>query len=171
MAIVFYKEIGFTNADIGLYSKGINWAIMVIFAVIGGFLMSSFGTIKGLMLAGISMAATNLLFAWLSTVDPDKTLFIFVLVSDGITTALSTVAFVAFITYFTSHLHAATQYGALASLGNASRTLLASSSGILVDWLAGDWAMFFILTALMISPALVILWWIGRSIPASEVKN
>lgn len=171
MAIVFYKEIGFTNADIGLYSKGINWAIMVIFAVIGGFLMSSFGTVKGLMLAGISMAATNLLFAWLSTVGPDKTLFIFVLVSDGITTALSTVAFVAFITYFTSHLHAATQYGALASLGNASRTLLASSSGILVDWLAGDWAMFFILTALMISPALVILWWIGRSIPASEVKN
>lgn len=164
MVVVFYKEIGFTNADIGVYSKGLGLAITIICAIAAGFFTSYFGTVKGLMLAGIGMAATNLLFAWLATVGPDKSLLIFALVADGITSALSTVAFVAFITYFTSHLHAATQYGALASLGNAGRTLLAASSGILVDWLAGDWMTFFILTALMVSPALLILWWIGRAV-------
>lgn len=171
MVVVFYKEIGFTNADIGVYSKGLGLAITITCAIAAGFFTSQFGTVKGLMLAGIGMAATNLLFAWLATVGPDKSLLVFALVADGITSALSTVAFVAFITYFTSHLHAATQYGALASLGNAGRTLLAASSGILVDWLAGDWMTFFILTALMVSPALVILWGIGRAIPENQVKS
>ena len=171
MVVVFYKEIGFTNTDIGVYSKGLGLAITIICAIAAGFFTSQFGTVKGLMLAGIGMAATNLLFAWLATVGPDKSLLVFALVADGITSALSTVAFVAFITYFTSHLHAATQYGALASLGNAGRTLLAASSGILVDWLAGDWMTFFILTALMVSPALMILWWIGRSVLESQAND
>ena len=171
MVVVFYKEIGFTNADIGVYSKGLGLAITIICAIAAGFFTSQFGTVKGLMLAGIGMAATNLLFAWLATVGPDKSILVFALVADGITSAISTVAFVAFITYFTSHLHAATQYGALASLGNAGRTLLAASSGILVDWLGGDWMTFFILTALMVSPALMILWWIGRSVVESQVDS
>ncbi|MCY4093718.1 MAG: MFS transporter [Gammaproteobacteria bacterium] len=168
MVVVFYKEIGFSNADIGVYSKGLGLLITITCAIAAGFFTSYFGTVKGLMLAGVGMAATNLLFAWLATVGPDKSILIFALVADGITSAISTVAFVAFITYFTSHLHAATQYGALASLGNAGRTLLAASSGILVDWLGGDWMTFFILTALMVSPALVILWWIGRSVADSQ---
>ena len=33
----------------------------------------------------------------------------------------------------------------------AGRTTLASSSGALVDWLNGDWGIFFILTALMVN--------------------
>ena len=163
MVVVFYKEVGFTNADIGVYSKGLGLVITVTCAIAAGFFTSKFGTIKGLLIAGIGMAATNLIFAWLATVGPDKSILVFALVADGITSALSTVAFVAFITHFISHLHAATQYGALASLGNAGRTLLAASSGIVVDWLAGDWAAFFILTAVMVSPALLILWWIGRA--------
>ena len=164
MVVVFYKEIGFTNADIGVYSKGLGLVITITCAIAAGFFTGRFGTVKGLMLAGIGMAATNLLFAWLAFVGPDKTVLIFALVADGITSALSTVAFVAFISYFTSHLHAATQYGALASLGNAGRTLLAASSGMLVDWLAGDWSTFFVLTAVMVAPALLLLWWVGRAV-------
>jgi PAT family beta-lactamase induction signal transducer AmpG len=35
---------------------------------------------------------------------------------------------------------------------------MASSSGALVDWLNGDWGIFFIITAVMVIPALVVLW-------------
>lgn len=164
MVIVFYKEVGFTNADIGVYSKTLGLFITVTCAIAAGFFTSWFGNIKGLLLAGIGMAATNLLFAWLAVIGPDKTFLVFALVADGITSALSTVAFVAFLTHFTSHLHAAAQYGALASLGNSGRTLLAATSGIVVDWLGGDWSLFFIITAVMVLPALVVLWWIGRSV-------
>ncbi|HIL17815.1 MAG TPA: hypothetical protein EYG12_01100, partial [Gammaproteobacteria bacterium] len=33
-----------------------------------------------------------------------------------------------------------------------------SSSGALVDWLDGDWGVFFVITALMVLPSLVCLW-------------
>lgn len=168
MVVVFYKEVGFTNADIGIYTKLLGLPITISCAILAGFLASHFGSVKGLMLAGIGMAATNLIFAWLATIGPDISVLIFAQIADGITGALSTVAFVAFITHFTNHLHAATQYGALASLGNAGRTTLAASSGIVVDWLGGDWAMFFIMTAVMVTPSLIILWWIGRVEPLTS---
>ena len=46
----------------------------------------------------------------------------------------------------------------LASIGTLGRTLLASSSGELVDWLEGDWGLFFIITSLMVIPSLLLLW-------------
>lgn len=162
MVILFYKEVGFTNADIGIYSQGLNLVITLSCALLAGQFTSKFGTLRGLMIAGILMASTNLIFAWLAAIGPDKTILVFALVADGITTALSTVAFVAFITMFTSHLHAATQYGALASLGNSGRTVLAASSGFVVDALGGDWTSFFVLTAFMVLPSLLILWWLTR---------
>ena len=54
--------------------------------------------------------------------------------------------------------YTATQYALLASIGTAGRTLFASSSGALVDWLDGDWGKFFVLTAVMVIPSLVCLW-------------
>ena len=44
------------------------------------------------------------------------------------------------------------------------RTLLASSSGALVDWLNGDWGIFFVLTTIMVIPSLVCLWIIKNKI-------
>ena len=38
--------------------------------------------------------------------------------------------------------------------------ILASSSGALVDWLDGDWGIFFILTTIMVIPSLICLWFI-----------
>ena len=50
----------------------------------------------------------------------------------------------------------------------AGRTTLASSSGALVDWLNGDWGIFFILTALMVIPSLIILWIMRNKLKLSE---
>jgi PAT family beta-lactamase induction signal transducer AmpG len=51
----------------------------------------------------------------------------------------------------------ATQYALLASVGTAGRTLLASSSGAMVDGLGGNWGLFFIITAVMVIPSLICL--------------
>jgi len=57
----------------------------------------------------------------------------------------------------TGQAFSATQYALLASLGNFGRTTLASFSGELVDYL-NDWSMFFIITALMVIPSLIMLY-------------
>ena len=165
MVIRFYLEVGFSNADIGTYSKGLGWVVTMVCALAAAILTGRFGVIRGLLVAGIAMAATNLLFAWIAVVGPDTRALTVAVVADGVTSAFSTVAFVAFISYYTSRLHTAAQYGALASLGNSGRTLVASFSGVVVDHaLGGVWASFFVVTALMVTPSLGVLVWIGRKL-------
>ena len=102
------------------------------------------------------MASTNLLFALLA-IWPERWLFGVAVVADQFTTSVSTVAFVAFLSQLCAREYAATQYAALASLGNLSRTTLAAGSGFLIDGLGGEWTPFFILTSLMVLPSLAIL--------------
>ena len=157
MSIAFYKDIGFSNEQIGYYSKLIGWGLTMLFTLIGSMVNVKFGIVRGLMIGGVAMAASNLMFAWIAKVGPNETLFLATLVVDNFTSAFSTVAFVSFLTVITGQAFSATQYALLASLGNFGRTTLASFSGELVDYL-NDWSTFFIITALMVIPSLVMLY-------------
>ena len=158
MSIIFYKEIGFSKSDIAIYSKTLGWITTVIFTLLGGLFVIRSGVLKAMFLAGIIMASTNLLFSLLAWSDKSELLFAIAVIFDDIAAAFATVAFVAFISLLVDRSYTATQYALLASIGTAGRTTLASSSGALVDWLNGDWGTFFILTALMVIPSLIILW-------------
>ena len=158
MSIVFYKEIGFSKSEIAIYSKGLGWITTVVFTLLGGLMAMRAGTINTMFFAGGLMALTNLLFAVLAWVGKSELLFAIAVIADDISAAFATVAFVAFISLLVDRTYTATQYALLASLGTAGRTTLASSSGTLVDWLNGDWGIFFILTTIMVIPSLVCLW-------------
>ncbi len=158
MSIIFYKEIGFSKSDIAIYSKTLGWITTVIFTLLGGLFVIKSGVLKAMFLAGIIMASTNLLFSLLAWSNKSELLFVIAVIFDDIAAAFATVAFVAFISLLVDRAYTATQYALLASIGTAGRTTLASSSGALVDWLNGDWGTFFILTALMVIPSLIILW-------------
>ena len=162
MSIVFYKEIGFSNSEIGIYSSLIGWGVTILFTVIGSAISIRYGLLRGLMVGGIAMAATNVMFSAMALVGPDTRLFAATVVIDTFTSACATVAFVAFISYLTSRAYSATQYALMASLGNLGRTLLAIYSGAMVDFLDGDWALFFLLTAVMVLPGLSLLHVAGR---------
>ena len=158
MSIIFYKEIGFSKSDIAIYSKTLGWITTVVFTLLGGLFVIRSGVLKAMFLAGIIMAATNILFSVLAWSDKSELLFAIAVIFDDIAAAFATVAFVAFISLLVDRAYTATQYALLASIGTAGRTTLASSSGALVDWLNGNWGLFFILTALMVIPSLLILW-------------
>ncbi len=168
MSIIFYKEIGFSKSDIAIYSKTLGWITTVIFTLLGGLFVIRSGVLKAMFLAGILMASTNLLFSLLAWSDKSEALFAIAVIFDDIAAAFATVAFVAFISLLVDRTYTATQYALLASIGTAGRTTLASSSGALVDWLNGDWGIFFILTALMVIPSLIILWTLKDKIKIYE---
>ena len=168
MSIIFYKEIGFSKSDIAIYSKTLGWITTVIFTLLGGLFVIRSGVLKAMFLAGIIMASTNLLFSILAWSEKSEILFAFAVIFDDIAAAFATVAFVAFISLLVDRTYTATQYALLASIGTAGRTTLASSSGALVDWLNGDWGIFFILTALMVIPSLIILWIMRNKLKLSE---
>ena len=158
MSVIFYKEIGFTKSDIALYSKGLGWVTTVIFTLLGGLFAIRSGVIKAMFVSGILMASTNLLFSLLAWSGKSEILFAIAVIFDDMAAAFATVAFVAFISMLVDRTYTATQYALLASIGTAGRTTLAASSGALVDWLNGDWGIFFIITALMVTPSLIFLY-------------
>ena len=168
MSIVFYKEIGFSKGDIAIYSKTLGWITTVMFTLLGGLFVIRSGVLKAMFVAGILMAATNLLFTVLAWSDKYELLFAIAVIFDDIAAAFATVAFVAFISLLVDRTYTATQYALLASIGTAGRTTLASSSGALVDWLNGDWGVFFIITAIMVIPSLVCLWFIKDKLKLRE---
>lgn len=157
MSIVFYKEVGFSNEQIAEYSKLIGWGATMFFTFVGSMFNVRFGIVKGLMIGGVAMASSNLMYAWIASVGPNEHLFLATVLIDNFTTAFSTVAFVSFLTVLTGQAFSATQYALLASLGNLGRTTLASFSGELADAL-NSWPWFFILTALMVIPSLIMLY-------------
>ena len=168
MSIVFYKELGFSKSDIAIYSKTLGWITTVVFTLLGGLFAIRSGTVKTMFIAGGLMAVTNLMFTLLAWSGKSELLFAAAVILDDIAAAFATVAFVAFISLLVDRTYTATQYALLASIGTAGRTLLASSSGSLVDWLNGDWGIFFIITALMVIPSLICLWFIRKKLKLSE---
>jgi len=164
MSIVFYKEMGFSKSDIALYSKGIGWITTVIFTLLGGLFAIRSGVVKAMFVSGILMAGTNLLFAVLAWSGKSELLFAVAVLLDDIAAAFATVAFVAFISLLVDRTYTATQYALLASIGTLGRTTLAASSGELVDWLNGDWGIFFIITTVMVIPSLILLWFIRNKL-------
>ena len=168
MSLVFYKEIGFSKTDIALYSKGIGWLTTVTFTLLGGLFAVRMGLIKAMFVSGILMALTNLMFSILAWVGSSEILFAFTVLVDDLAAAFATVAFVGFISALVDRSYTATQYALLASIGTAGRTLFSSSSGMMVDWLNGNWIIFFIITALMVIPSLVCLFLIRKKLNLNE---
>ena len=164
MSILFYKEIGFSKSDIALYSKGLGWITTVSFTLLGGWFAIKSGVIRALFISGIIMAATNLMFTFMAWSEKSELIFAIAVLVDDLAAAFATVAFVTFISLLVDRNYTATQYALLASIGTAGRTIMASSSGTLVDWLEGDWGLFFIITAMMVVPSLLLLWFIRNSI-------
>jgi len=88
-------------------------------------------------------------------------------VADNFTGGLATVAFVAYLSGLCNLAYTATQYALLASLGNLARIWFSASAGAAVDALDGDWATFFMLTAVVALAGLPLLGVIMRRYPES----
>ena len=158
MSILFYQDIGFTHQQIAIGSKLTGTITVCIAAFFGGILSLRFGILRSMLIGGILMASTNLLFAALAVVGPNMPLFISAVVLDQVTSGVSTVAFVAFISCLCQREHTATQYAAFSSLANATRTSVALASGFVVEGLLeNNWAVFFILTSVLVLPSLLLI--------------
>jgi MFS transporter, PAT family, beta-lactamase induction signal transducer AmpG len=132
---------------------------------LGGVLAARIGILKALFVSGLATASTNLTYALLAMVGQQKWMLVLAVVADNFTTGLVTVAFVAYLSSLCNHAFTATQYALLASLGNLARIWLSAGSGALVDHLDGDWAVFFVITAVVALLGLPLLLWLMKRFP------
>lgn len=162
MSLVFYVELGFSTEEIALYQKFLGGLATVVFSLLGAVISTRYGVIRGMLVGGIAMAASNLLYAAMALVGPEPWLFILTLLIDNFCQAFATVAVISFISYFTSRTYTGTQFALMTSFSNFGRTTLAAGSGVIVDGLDGNWPVFFVMTTVIVIPSLLLLVWVGR---------
>lgn len=155
-----YKELGFSNVEIALIAKGWGVAATIFGGFAGGVLVARFGLVKSLMLCGILQGLSNLPFAVLSMREHSMLWLTVSLISDNMAAGMATTAFVAYMSSLCNTAYTATQYALLSSLTALPRDLLSSGSGWLVHFMG--WPVFFIFTAFLSLPSLVILYFLNR---------
>lgn len=120
-----------------------------------------FGVMRVLMLGAVLSAATNLLFAALSTRGHDLTALIVVVSADNMASGIASAAFIAYLSSLTNINYSATQYALFSSMMLLAPKFLAGYSGRYVD--AFGYENFFIATSLLGLPVLILVWLASRT--------
>ncbi|WP_303901592.1 AmpG family muropeptide MFS transporter [Thiohalomonas denitrificans] len=166
VANIFYVDMGFTKAEVANVTKVFGIAMTLLGAVLGGVLVGRFGVMRILFIGALLAAATNLLFALLATVGHDLPMLIVVVGMDNLSGGLASAAFVAYLSGLTNISYSATQYALFSSLMMLLPKFVGGFSGTAVD--AFSYPEFFVATALMGLPVLLLVWLAGRFVPAEE---
>jgi MFS transporter, PAT family, beta-lactamase induction signal transducer AmpG len=161
MANPFYVDMGFTKDEVAAVTKIYGVIMTLVGAFLGGVLSMRFGVMRVLMLGAVLSAATNLLFAGLSTRGHDLTALIFVVSADNLASGIASAAFIAYLSSLTNINYSATQYALFSSMMLLAPKFLAGYSGRYVDLFG--YQNFFTATALLGLPVLVLIWLAARA--------
>ncbi|MBL8658371.1 MAG: AmpG family muropeptide MFS transporter [Rhodospirillales bacterium] len=166
MKVPFFLEVGFSKTEIAEVVKLFGVAAVIAGGLIGGILLARIGILRGLLVCGVLMAASNLLFIVQAWVGPDLRMLAVTIAVENITTGMGTAAFVAYLSSLCNLAYTATQYALLTSLMALSRTVLSSGAGWLADRMT--WPEFFVASTLAALPGLLLLVWMIRAFPPAE---
>jgi MFS transporter, PAT family, beta-lactamase induction signal transducer AmpG len=154
MANVFYVDMGFSKEEVASVSKIFGVLMTLVGAALGGLLVNRFGTLRILFVGALLSACTNLLYCYLSTQGHNIPLLIAVISADNLSAGIATSAFLAYLSSLVNLAFTATQYALFSSLMLLLPKFLGGFSGGWVEVL--DYQAFFIMTALMGLPAIVL---------------
>ncbi len=166
MANIFYLEKGFNINQIATYSKFFGVFATIAGGFLGGFFCLKFGTMRSLFLGAFIASSSNLLFAWLAVSEPSIKFLIGVITADNIASGFAGAAFVVYLSALTSLKFTATQYALFSSIMLFIPKLVAGYSGSWVD--AIGYSNYFVVTALLGVPVLILIIWLSKVAPIRE---
>ena len=160
MANPFYVDMGYTKLEVANVTKVFGVIMTLVGAFVGGVLSMRFGVMRVLMLGAALSAVSNLLFAWLGGIGHNLTALIWVISADNLSSGIASAAFIAYLSSLTNVNYSATQYALFSSMMLLLPKFLAGFSGSYVD--AHGYSQFFVATALLGVPVLLLVWLAAR---------
>ena len=157
MTNIFYVDLGFTKAQIGSISKIFGMISTIIGGIIGGIVVGRKGIKYTLVLTAILQGVTNLVYIWQAAIGNNIYMLTATICADSLAGGMATTAFVAYLSSLCNAAYTATQYALLSSLMSLARDVVSSTSGYVAE--AVSWPIFFLLSALLVLPALALLWY------------
>ena len=151
----FLVEVGFSKTELATVSKLFAFAALIPGAFVGGWMMRRYGVEKMLWVGGVLQAGSNLLFVYQARAGHDVQALYLTMGGENFATGFGTTVFVAYLSSLCSVRFSATQYALLSALAAVGRTVVSSFSGVwATSW---GWETFFLSTAFMGLPALLLL--------------
>lgn len=161
MSNPFYVDMGYSKDEVATISKVYGVIMTIVGAAIGGVLTAKIGVMRTLFLGAVLSAATNLLFVWLAGRGHDVSGLIFTISADNLSAGIASCAFIAYLSGLTNSAYSATQYALFSSVMLLLPKFIAGFSGQFVD--AYGYETFFISTAILGLPVLVLVWLAGQA--------
>lgn len=159
MSTPLYISLKFSLPEIATASKIFGFFSIVTGALIGGVVTTRFGIKKSLIICGILQSIGNLFFV-LQAIGGHRIGYLALCVTaENLTGAMAGTALITWLSSLCSPAFTATQFALLSSLASLSRTVIASSGGVLSEKIG--WVRFFVLTSVVGLPALLLIAWIG----------
>ncbi|MDW3095960.1 MAG: AmpG family muropeptide MFS transporter [Gammaproteobacteria bacterium] len=159
MAGPFYADMGYSELQVGLVSKTFGVVVTILGALLGGVLVMRWGILKVLIIAGILVIVTNLVFAWLATQEPKTVLLVIVITADNLSGGIAGTVFIAYLSSLTNKVYTATQYALLSSVMLLPAKFIGGFSGEIVDKLG--YINFFLYAGGLGIPAIIIAVYLG----------
>ncbi len=161
MSNPFYLDVGFTLKEIAAIAKGFGVFWSILGTLVGGMVVARFGVVRSLALGSVLVILANLLFALFAWFNEPTILGLAALISaDNLAMGIAGTALIAYLSSLTSATYTATQYALFSSMYALPGKLLMGTSGFVVD--AIGYPKFFVYTATLGIPALVLLYFVVR---------
>jgi PAT family beta-lactamase induction signal transducer AmpG len=159
MTTPFVQRIGFSGTDYANIVKGVGLAATLIGGFAGGYVARALPLATSLWIGALLQMASNLVFTWQALVGLNHWALTVTIIAENFTGAIGTVIFVAYLSALCrSPLHTATQFALLTALAAVGRIYLSSVAGYVAAW--SGWPMFFVISALLAMPSLLLLAWL-----------
>jgi len=165
MSNPLYVSLGFTKIEIATVAKIYGVAATLAGVAIGGVLVLRLGMFRALLVSGVLQALSNFMYILQVWVGHDVPMLALTIGTENLTNGMGSAAFVAYLSGLCNLSFTATQYALLSSLATMGTNVLSASGGYLADELG--WVLFFLLSAVLTVPGLLLLVWIMRRQPPS----
>lgn len=165
MANPFYLELGFTKAQIANVSGIYGVAMTIVGGVLGGVLVPRYGIMRVLLAGAVLAALTNLLFAALALKGPAVWMLVLTISADNLAGGIAISAFIAYLSALTNTAYTATQYALFSSFMTLPGKIIGGGAGAVVD--AVGYPLFFIYSCLIGLPAMLLVIYLMRRLPAT----
>ncbi len=179
MATKFYYDLGFTKTEVANITKIFGFFMTIFGAFAGGVIVARFGIMRPMVVAGILIAAGNLLFALQALHGHDLMMLTVVISADNFASGIAGSVFIAYLSSLTSAQYTATQYALFSSLMTFTGKIIGGFSGVVAQGLGlvvvdgkvtnvTAYANFFCYSAAVGIPAILLAIYLMRVRGAEE---
>lgn len=168
MVTNFYYQMGYTGTEIGAVTKVYGLVATMFGAFLAGAIIHQIGLYRSLFFSAILIGLTN--FGYLLILSHQSVSMLMIAISaENFIAGFSSALFIMFLSLLCDKDSSATQYALLSALAAFGVRVLGGGSGFLAEYL--DWFYFFVSTAFLFVPALLILMFIKKDVVALGKKE